>query len=486
MESINSSKRYVKINLPGGIVSTGDFSQLLESLDKSGITEVRFGTRQQLLFAADADQIEDLEHDFLISTIDFEIDADQYPNIVSSYVTEDLFNNPNWLREGLYKDILETFDYSPRLKINLVDSSQNLIPFSTGNLNFCSSDISNYWHLYIRFPKTNTLYTWSSLIYSEDIAAISLKIESLILANPDLFFDQVSCQGELLEAKVTKEASFPSQEITSPLKLPEFELPYYEGFSKYNDRFWLGIYRRQECFPIPFLRELCDICNRSRIGQLYTTPWKSLIIKGITADDKRTWSALLDKYRINTHHAANELNWITEDLCEEGLQLKLDLIRQLNEIDLRSFRLCFAIKTNPKTGLFGSVIIKKTNDDQYDLLHTTDFNPHTKIFKYFQQNLSRAAIIHGLKELCSIYYIERTENELKPQAAEIPKPTERIKPKLYQCSHCLSLYDPRFGDEQQEIPRDTPFAELPDEYRCFVCDASKLEFKSIILEDQTA
>ncbi|MEJ7769827.1 MAG: hypothetical protein WKF89_18555, partial [Chitinophagaceae bacterium] len=56
---------------------------------------------------------------------------------------------------------------------------------------------------------------------------------------------------------------------------------YYEGFNKEGEAYWLEIYRRNELLPVNFLADLCDICLQTRIGQLYATPWKSSIIKGI-------------------------------------------------------------------------------------------------------------------------------------------------------------------------------------------------------------
>jgi hypothetical protein len=96
-----------------------------------------------------------------------------YPNIVSSYIADGIFNQENWLKEGVYKDIFDLFDYKPLLKINLVDGNQTFAPFFTGNLNFISSSVSNYWYLQIGYPKTNILYSWPSLIYSDDIPAIA-------------------------------------------------------------------------------------------------------------------------------------------------------------------------------------------------------------------------------------------------------------------------------------------------------------------------
>jgi NAD(P)H-nitrite reductase len=46
------------------------------------------------------------------------------------------------------------------------------------------------------------------------------------------------------------------QPVTELLKVPDFELPYYEGFNRYGEKSWLGIYRRDECFPVLFLKIL--------------------------------------------------------------------------------------------------------------------------------------------------------------------------------------------------------------------------------------
>src|SRR5687768_14133314 len=107
MENKETRKHQIKVNLPGGIVSIGDLLQILGILEESAIENVRFGTRQQLYFSVDEDKLEDIEHGFFISDTEFEIDTDKQPNIISSYVTEDIFNNSNWLREGVYRDVLD-------------------------------------------------------------------------------------------------------------------------------------------------------------------------------------------------------------------------------------------------------------------------------------------------------------------------------------------------------------------------------------------
>ncbi len=363
----------VKINLPGGFISAGDLYEILLIAESAGAINIRFGNRQQLYFSINEDRLEDLELDMLKAEINYEIDSDLHPNIISSYVADAIFNYEGWLREGVYKDILDMFEYKPRLKINLIDNQQTFVPFFSGNINFIASDTNNYWYLYVRFPKTGKLCCCSSLVYSDDIPAMAKVVEDIILRNKELFYDQAIVDEQLFYKMLLKKNGSNFQPVKEALKLPDFHLPYYEGLNKYNNRYWLGIYRRNELFLLDFLKEACLLCLKTRIGQIYTTPWKSIIIKGIEQADRNQWGLVLSKYRLKVRHAANELNWQIEDICDEGLDLKKQLVRDFEEADLRTYQLCFAIKTQPKTGFTASVIIKKNTDGLFDILHTADF-----------------------------------------------------------------------------------------------------------------
>jgi len=485
-QETTAKKHIIKINLPGGIVAAGDLLDILNSAEKAGISTVSLGNRQQLFLAVTEDGLEDLEHEFLIADIDYEKDADTYPNIISSYVSEDIFSVSNWLREGVYKDILDGFEFKPQLKINLADNNQTFIPFFTGNLNYIASGISNFWHLHIRFPKTNNFYSWPSLVYTEDIAALSKLIEENIYANKNLFYDKEEIDGSILYEKISILKSFITQSPNEPLTLPDFQLPYYEGLNKYgNNKYWLGIYKRNEEYSVSFLKDVCALCLQTRVGQIYTTPWKSLIIKDIHPEDRKLWNTALAKNRINVRHASNELNWQLEDNCQYGLKLKQHLVRQFDIIDLRTFKLSFAIKINPKTGLFGSVIIKKLvteegEEDAFDILHTRDFNPNSKDFIIYRENVKYSDLADVLSGLCDYFYTIQTDGSLlvAPSIAEEAK-QEEVEVILHQCKNCGTVYDSAYGDDFNSIAPGTAFSLLPETYCCPTCDSSKSDFVEV-------
>lgn len=48
--------------------------------------------------------------------------------------------------------------------------------------------------------------------------------------------------------------------------------------------------------------------------------------------------------------------------------------------------------------------------------------------------------------------------------------------KRYVCNVCGYVYDPEQGDPESDIPAGTAFEDLPDDWTCPVCGASKDDF----------
>ena len=332
----------LKVNFTGGIVSPGYLNNLLHRLQVAGLSQVRFGLRQQLLIDVSNKEYEKVMAALSDGGFDYEINNDVHPNISSSYPAAEIFIKESWLSEGVYKDVFDMFDYKPKLKVNIVDSNQTFTPFFTGNINWIASGNNHFWYLYIRFPKTNVLYQWKDLIYTNDIGRVSEEVEKYILNQRSLYFDNILADGHQLFETIMANNVFVSKPVDEKLSLPSFKLPYYEGYNSYGNKSWLGIYRRDELFDINFLKDVCRICLETKTGELYTTAWKSLIIKGIEEKHRPLWGYILGKYRINVRHASNELNWQVEDGNHDGLSIKRQIIRQFDKDDVRTFGLCFA------------------------------------------------------------------------------------------------------------------------------------------------
>ena len=411
----------LKVNFKGGIIPHTHLYNILVAVSKFRVHYVRFGLRQQLLFDVEIENLESLTAELDMLGISYEVDKEEFPNIVSSFPAVEVFIIDTWLSENVYKEIFESFNYMPRLKINLSDVNQSFTPLFTGNINWVASPSElHFWHLYIRFPKTNIVYEWKDVVHTKDLAGMSLSIEETILQYKEKFYDNNDASGDELYEKISTEP-FTVKPAGIPLALPPFRLPYYEGLNRYNDKYWLGIYRRDELFSIKFLKEVCQLCLVTEIGQLCSTPWKTIIIKGILEKNRVDWDYLLDKYQVNVRHAANELNFQVEDNSLKALQLKQHLVKYLNDDDTRTSGVCIGIKTRRKSEIFSSILVRRKAMIRigkwglfytYDILCAKDYNPNERTDFFFSRDNPKLVLAEQLRRAVLSFYTYHDKTEV--------------------------------------------------------------------------
>ena len=426
MKNINT----IKINFNGGILPPDALYNVLLAASKSSVLYVRFGLRQQLLIDVEIEELSNLMAELNMLGISYEVNSEDYPNIVSSYPAEDIFILKTWLNEHVYKEIFDAIAHNPRLKINISDSNQSFTPLFTGNINWVASPVEeHYWHLYIRFPKTNIIYEWKDIIHTSSIAGMSKKIEETIMEQRNRFYDNNEARGEELYDLVTTE-EFNTRPEGEPLALPAFKLPYYEGLNRYSDKYWLGIYRRDELFSIKFLKEVCMLCLDTGINEICSTPWKTVIIKNIEEKNRADWNSLLDKYQINVRHAQNELNFQVDDNSIEALKLKQHLVKYLNDDDTRTFGLCIGIKTKRKSEVFSSILVRRKPLLRfgkwglfyvYDILCAKDYNPNERTAFAYSTGNPKFLLAEQLRRAVLSFY--RFNGETDAAKAELKTET---------------------------------------------------------------
>src|SRR5688572_9333631 len=463
----------IKINFRGGIISPGVLYNLLVAATRAGIHYVSFGLRQQLLIDVPIEALPVMEKELGMLGIFFETDSDDFPNITSSYPAEEVFIHHTWLSEGVYKDIFDGIDFQPQLKINITDSNQSFTPMLTGNINWVASATDqHFWRLFIRFPKTNTIFEWTEMVYTNDVSRLSKEIEKIILENREDFYDNPDAKGNSLFQKIDIE-KFITKHAGKPAILPSFNLPYYEGLHRYNDKYWLGIYRRDELFSIKFLKEVCQLCLKTKIGQLCSTPWKTIIIKGIEEKNRKDWNYLLDKFQINVRHAANELNFQVDDNSMAALKLKQHLVKYLNDDDTRTFGVCIGIKTKMKSEVFSSILVRRKPLIRigkfgflylYDILCAKDFNPNERTGYAYSKDNPKFLLAEQLRRAILSYYKYQTDKKeeeiIIPGLKKIIVPVEKEGDIVYQCKNCLTVYDEQIGEPENGIDPGTLFKQL--------------------------
>lgn len=466
----------VRVFVKGGIISPGDFLKVIQTAKALGNSYIHLGSRQDILFPSLRTNSENPIQRLDNMGFPYEFEQDTQQNIVSSYTALDVMPTTQWLASDSYHYILDTFDYQPRLKINLTDPVQNMVPLFTGNLNFVASTKENYWYLYLRFSELESK-PWCAphLFFGFDLAALAKKIEEL---------DPKS--GQKNYAKIIQEAidslGLATQPIPQELLFPETITPYYEGLNRISGgKYWLGLYWRNNQFTVNFLEALCEHCLKTNIGKLTLTPWKSFIVRGIEEKDRISWEKLLGRWGINIRHSSLELNWHLPVLDEEALRIKNYLVRALDKLDISTYGLSFSVKTRHMIP-FTSIVIEKlpknnlSEPDTFNLLYSKDFNPNQVDYYTFAKSVVLEAIPTLLIDLSVLYYEQLDQKKNKPEK-EIDGAKPEMENRIYQCSECLYQYEDSKGDPYSKIIPGTDFLKLPSSYCCPVCEAPKSAFR---------
>src|SRR5690349_14804603 len=397
----------IRVFVKGGILSPADMLKIMDISRRLGNKFVLFGSRQDIMFPSNDASEQQLDKFFREINMDYELGSDQsvYQNIVSSYIAVNVVETTNWVKEDTYHFVIDNFDYKPKIKINIVDPVQSIVPLLTGEINFIASKEENYWYLYIRDPrKGNSVECWPKLIFTQDIAKVSKALEELILNFQPFGIDElfVILQGKM---RINYRA------MGEKLKISANTIPYYEGLNAMlNSQYWLGLYWRNNQYDIDFMTASCRLCQETNIGKINIIPWKAFIIKGIKATDKIRWEKLMGKFGINERHSSLELNWHLPVVDNEALELKRFLVRELDQQDISTHGLTFTIKTSREMYYFTSIVIERVKEpevnpgERYNILYAKNFDPNNSEYIPYARTVRREIIPALLIELSKLYF----------------------------------------------------------------------------------
>lgn len=470
------TRKLQRIFIKGGVLSPGELKQIIKMAEDLGNSTIKFGSRQDILipFNKSNKAITDL---FPAINIEENLSHNQQ-NIVSSYVSADIFPATSWLKGSTYLYILEQFRFNPTLKINIVDPKQQLVPIYNGQVNFIASEHEDYWHLNLKLPQWQSEVDFPVLVYSWDIPKIAEAIEEFYEETTD-----ISLLFDLINEKIETN----HRTIEKKLEIPFHPFPYYEGMNKMGDNeYWLGLYWRNNEYNIDFLNILCDFCLESRVGKICITPWKSFIIKGINRKYKLKLEKLLGKKGINVRHSSLELNWHLPVENLEALELKKFIVRNFDQNDISTYGLNFSVVDLAKNEpYFTSAVIEKNQvptiikdykvRPTFNVLYCKNFNPNTKEYLTYAQDVDKMELPGLLMELSKLYFEKLGENDSVESEIDA---SEKIVKEVHQCTKCLTVYDSEYGDLSANIEVGILFSELPDSYYCPVCEASKDFYKA--------
>lgn len=476
----------IRAFIPGGVLTPRDLKKIIGIARDLGNDVVHFGSRQDIMFPGDEVDQKKLDEEFGSIQTNYEWSGRRYQNIVTSYVAVDLMASTSWVTSGTYFNVLEYFDYRPRLKINITDPKQSLVPLFSGQLNFVASDHEDYWYLFVKFNSSGERQRWPVLVYSRDIGKIAAAIEEYYFRSEK---ESIASAKKLFEV-INKKVGTNSRTIDTNLDYPSEPFPYYEGLNKMaGNKYWLGLYWRNNRYTISFLDKVCNLCEQTNCGRIIITPWKSFIVKDISEEDRSKWELLCGNNGINLRHSSLELNWHLPVLDDSALKLKKYLVDVFDRHDISTYGLTFSIKeqpvnlftsvailTQPGLRLFGKYEILK----RYNVLYSKNFDPNEEYYIPFGMYVSRRNLPEVLMKLSRIYYEEM--NKEKEDRIWEEQEGKTFLQTVFQCSDCMTTYDERYGEPKSGITEGIAFPELPDSYHCPVCEAPKSSFQEVEMD----
>lgn len=466
-----------RIFIKGGVLSPSELKRVIELAEALGLKEISFGSRQDINLPINESDKEILEK-FPDLTMDTVSEA-SFQNIVCSYVSTDIFKNTPWLNGVKYLYILENFRYSPKLKINITDPKQQLVPIFSGELNFIASEHEDYWYLNLKLPHWEESVFYPVLIFSYDIHKISKEIEEIYTDADDVeeLFDLVNANLETNNRTIEKD-----------LVIPFEPFPYYEGMNKMGiNRYWLGLYWRNNKYDLTFLKDFSEFCLDHKVGKICLTSWKSFIVKGIYQEDKLTLEKFLGKRGINVRHSSLEMNWHIPVADPEALSLKEFIVKSFDQNDISTYGMTFGISNfGQNNSYFTTAMVEKNKTPDivknfqvrptFNVLYSKNFDPNTQDYIVYAQDVDKIELPGLLMELSKMYFDQLGDTPQEIQDKKVKKEVNE-KVEVYQCSDCMTIYDSAYGDEKANIPPHTEFEELPDDYVCNVCEGAKTQFE---------
>ncbi|MDO6737955.1 rubredoxin [Wenyingzhuangia sp. 2_MG-2023] len=473
-----------RIFIKGGVTTPNELKQVIQLAKALNLESISFGSRQDILLPVKENQ----EHLLKTYFPEFKQDIEQnlkFQNIVSSYVCTDVFSQTSWLSGTTYLYLHEEFKYNPTLKINLVDPQQNLIPIYNGHLNFIASKNEDYWYLNLNLPGWNKDINYPVLVFTWNISKIAEAIENEY-QNYDNVQDLYNRINELVDSN--------NKVITEPLNIPHKPFPYYEGMNKMGiSQYWLGLYWRNNKYDINFLDEFCDFCMDYRISRICITPWKSFIVKGIEKEYKFMMEKFLGQRGINVRHSSLELNWHLPVNDPEALKLKRFIVKSFDQNDISTYGLTFGYHDRSEhPQYFTSMIIEKNPSpkmanefetiNSYNVLYCKNFNPNTREYIPYAQNVEEIELPGLLMKLSQLYFLQLDSNSENIEKPKENKDTGISENKVHQCKDCMTVYDEEIGDAEANIEPGVAFEDLPSDYTCNLCGAPKNTFQQAVLQ----
>lgn len=462
----------------GGRITFRLLRQLAEEGMVHGDGTLALGNRQEIILP----QIGLDSHDYMRDIVGTRLPEfhPKRPNMVTTRAVASRAQRTAWLGEGGYDAILAGFQSNPAIAVDIVDPLQQSLPLFTGQAHFVATPEPDYWQLYLNVIPEGDRIALSQAIHSEDIAAVTGLVHQHFIAHGTL--DPAALQeaiGRLLGGRLRTLGTVPVGHGTGIRPIVGFKR------DPQSDRFSLGIPVQRTPLPGPFLIDLSLLADRCAITTAHLSPWKSLLVHGITPADRIHFERLLLRHRINLNPGAWDhvtLNgWRSPRLAQCANELLSALNKHLPHAADLSIALVDDVMTLPDTPIVirakrsSRLFSRFQGAPRFSIFARSRFERSNPTLTPHGRELPFKSLVTNLLLLIGDY--GSAERKAEPKAT----PQNRVSPPLnaYRCTECGSEYSALYGDPLGGIEAGTPFEELPDAWCCPTCEAPLDRYKHV-------
>ena len=139
----------LRVACPVGIIGTAALRTVAELSGAWGIDRLTIGHRQDLLVAGIPDSYV-ARFRAAVAPLDVDrADTSGHPNITSSAAATGIMRGARWLDAGIMQSILAGIRLRPSFAVNVADPHQDLLPLTSGLVNFLAADEVESWRIAI-------------------------------------------------------------------------------------------------------------------------------------------------------------------------------------------------------------------------------------------------------------------------------------------------------------------------------------------------
>ena len=517
-----SDMRVARVLSEGGRVSVQQMALLLEAARAAGLTHMRVDARQSLIFNHGAlpTRVGQL-HMFAqhLADVGLRCAYEHEQNIVSSVPSVQVFAHNSWVDSGVYGVLLRELhevgigmgsmdaEVAPAfpLSVSLVDGRQHFVPHLSSELNFVASDTEDYWYVYIRYGQADrAAVLWPFLVGSPCLAQFAYSLAHDLAAGVEVSV----CAGQYAQ-----DARWQMIALEQAVAQPYSAVPRYEGFIPYGqNQYALGIVRADQSFEVLMLEYMLKLMQQQDLVELYTTPWGSLLIKGIHEAHIPVWNRLLCLQHCDVGLSYGQLNWLIladEANHADGVRLRNHLAQQLQDNGLRTWGLGFAIvdeASHAHQSWPTSIIVRVQRDSSwfgwrkrvcYALWCIPADQSLAQQYHCIAEGLDLHELVGELTDRVIKHQKSIGVSRQKAMVAPLTMPTHwatigqavqspsfavqnTVKAEIFVCRHCATEYHEDLGEPSQNIAAHTPFAQLNEQFHCPVCEHGKSAFEPLL------